>query len=92
MAIIHLGLPLFVSESAGMEANGDGPVNYDEWNKWISWMTKNKVSWVSWSVADKNETCSMLKKNASSEGPWTGDEMKETGIKTRELLIEMNAE
>lgn len=89
---IEKGLPLFVSESAGMEANGDGPVNYEEWEKWISWMTENMVSWVSWSIADKNETCSMLKANASSEGPWTADEMKETGIKTRELLIEMSTE
>jgi endoglucanase len=83
------GLPLFVSESAGMEANGDGPVAYEEWNSWIEWMVENKISWVSWSIADKDESCSMLKKNASSEGPWSEEEMKETGNKTRELLKEL---
>lgn len=80
------GLPLFVSESAGMAANGNGPINYDEWNLWIDWMKKNNISWVSWSIADKNETCSMLLPSASSLGVWKETDLKESGIKTRELL------
>jgi endoglucanase len=80
------GLPLFVSESAGMEASGNGPLDYDEWNKWIAWMEKNEISWVTWSVADKNETCSVLLPNASAEGGWKESDMKESGIKTRALL------
>lgn len=80
------GLPLFVSESAGMSANGDGPINYEEWNLWIDWMKKNKISWISWSVADKNETCSMLLPSAASTGSWKETDLKESGIKTRELL------
>jgi endoglucanase len=80
------GIPLFVSESAGMSASGNGPINYEEWNKWIDWMMANKISWVSWSVSDKNETCSMLNTSASSEGNWSEFDLKESGQKTRELL------
>jgi endoglucanase len=80
------GIPLFVSESAGMSSNGDGPIDYDEWHKWIDWMQENKISWVSWSIADKNETCSMLYPSASSEGNWKESDLKESGLKTRELL------
>ena len=40
------GLPLFISESAGMEASGDGPMNYEEWNKWIEWAEQRKISWI----------------------------------------------
>ncbi len=80
------GIPLFVSESAGMSANGDGPINYQEWNTWIDWMRKNQISWVSWSITDKNETCSMLYPGASSEGNWKDSDLKESGLKTRELL------
>ncbi len=80
------GIPIFVSESAGMEASGNGPINYDEWTKWINWMNKNQISWICWSIADKNETCSMLKESASSQGNWTEADMKESGIKTRELF------
>jgi len=80
------GIPLFVSESAGMEASGDGPIDYKEWDLWIGWMKKNQISWVTWSVADKNETCSMLNESASSTGNWAEKDLKESGIKTRELL------
>lgn len=51
----------------GMSANGDGPINYDAWHTWIDWMQSNNLSMVFWSIADKNETCSMLTKDASSQ-------------------------
>lgn len=80
------GLPIFVSESAGMNYDGDGPIDYDKWGQWIDWMKENKISWVTWSISDKNETCSMLKTSASSTGNWKESDLKESGIKTRELL------
>ncbi|MBN2215659.1 MAG: glycoside hydrolase family 5 protein [Bacteroidales bacterium] len=80
------GIPLYVSECAGMSANGDGPIDYEAWNTWIDWMDKNDIGWICWSVADKNETCSMLKKSAGSKGEWEEADLKESGIKTRELL------
>jgi endoglucanase len=83
---IDKNIPVFISESAGMAANGDGPINYEKWHKWIDFMKENKISWVSWSVADKDETCSMLKKSAADTSGWTAGELKESGIKTRELL------
>ncbi|MBL7112666.1 MAG: glycoside hydrolase family 5 protein [Bacteroidales bacterium] len=83
---LEKGVPLFVSESAGMEASGDGPIDYEEWHAWIDWMRENKISWVSWSITDKDETCSMLNTSASSDGNWKEGDLKESGIKTRELL------
>jgi len=80
------GLPLFVSESAAMKADGDGDLDYEEWQKWIDWMETNKVSWITWSIANKNETCSMLLPEAASEGNWQEHHLKESGQKTRELL------
>ena len=79
-------IPIFISESAGMEATGDGPINDDEWTKWITWAEANKISWITWSVADKNETCSVLYPSASSNGNWNDKDLKESGIKTRQLL------
>jgi len=76
---IQKGLPIFVSECAGMEATGDGPINHTEWAAWIEWMEKNSISWAAWSIADKDETCSMMKQTASSEGPWTENDLKEWG-------------
>lgn len=80
------GIPLFISESAGMEATGDGALNDAEWQRWIDWAEKNKISWITWSVSDKDETCSVLKKTAGSKGGWKEKDLKESGIKTRLLL------
>lgn len=79
-------IPLFVSESAGMSANGDGPINDVAWQAWRDWMEQRQISWIVWSVSDKNETCSMLYPTASSEGNWSAKDLKESGVKTRELL------
>lgn len=54
------GIPIFVSECAGMECTGDGPLDIEEWTRWVEWMEAHKISWVNWSISDKNETCSML--------------------------------
>ena len=84
------GLPLFISESAGMESSGDGPLNPEEWNKWIQWAEEKKVSWITWSVSDKNETCSVLLPTASSDGNWKDSDLKESGLKVREMLRNYN--
>jgi endoglucanase len=80
------GLPLFISESAGMEATGNGKINKEEWQKWIDWSERNKISWITWSVSDKNETCSVLQAGAASDGNWDEGDLKESGIMAREYL------
>lgn len=89
-AAISKGLPVFISESAGMEATGDGPLNLKAWQEYIDWMEVKKLSWVTWSVSDKDETCSVLKKSAKSEGKWKTEDLKESGIKAREYLRKYN--
>jgi endoglucanase len=88
---VSKGLPIFISESAGMESSGDGPINHDEWQKWIDWAETNKISWITWSVSDKKETCSVLLPSASSNGNWKEKDLNVSGIKSRELLRKYNA-
>jgi endoglucanase len=87
---LNKGLPIFISESAGMEATGNGPLNVPEWNEWINWAEKNKISWITWSVSDKDETCSVLLPTASSTGNWDTKDLKPSGLKTRELIRKHN--
>ena len=89
---IRNGLPIFISESAGMEATGDGPLDYKAWQEYIDWMEERKLSWITWSVSDKDETCSILQKSAKSEGKWKQKDLKESGIKVRELLRKYNSD
>ncbi len=85
-AAMHAGIPVFISESAGMEATGDGKLNDTEWQNYIDWMDTRKLSWITWSVSDKKETCSMLLPTASSDGNWKLSDLNESGIKTRDFL------
>lgn len=89
---IKSGLAIFVSESAGMEATGDGPLNVKAWKEYIDWMEERKISWITWSVSDKDETCSILNKSASSKGNWKDEDLKESGLKVREFLRKYNIE
>jgi endoglucanase len=89
---IKSGLPIFVSESAGMEATGDGPLNLIAWQEYIDWMETNKISWITWSVSSKVETCSFLKENASPNGNWKDADIQESGLIVREYLRKYNAE
>lgn len=83
---IAKGMPVFISESAGMDASGDGVLDLKEWKKYITWMSLKKLSWVTWSVSDKDESCSMLQKSASSDGKWKLTDLKQSGILTRNYL------
>lgn len=89
---IGKNIPIFISESAGMEATGNGALNHEEWQKWIDWAEKNQISWITWSVSSKDETCSVLKTNASPKGGWKEEDLKESGIKIRDLLKKYNKE
>lgn len=83
---LEKGLPVFVSECAGMAASGDGPLDYEEWQRWIEWMEANQISWIIWSISDKNESCSVLKKTASSKGEWKEKNLKVSGKEVRKII------
>ena len=90
-AAIAKGIPVFVSECAGMEATGDGPIDHAEWKAYLDWMEYRKLSWIVWSIADKNETCSMLLPEAESTGNWSLGSMKEWGKISRTAIITNNS-
>ena len=75
-AAMSKGIPVFVSECAGMECTGDGPIDEKAWNEYLQWMQDRKLSWCAWSVSDKVETCSMLIPGAKATGYWTEEELK----------------
>jgi endoglucanase len=83
-------IPIFVSECAGMEASGDGPVDQAEWETWLKWMNNNKISWAAWSLSDKNETCSMIKDTSSPVSGWKNSDLKEWGLTVKTQLQKEN--
>ena len=85
-AALAQGLPIFISECASCEASGDGPMSPEEWQAWNGWAAERNISMMTWSISDKVETCSMLTKEASSEGPWAGDVIKPWGKIVKDWL------
>lgn len=53
-------IPIFISEWGTSRADGNGGIYLDESLKWINYMNDNNLSWVNWSLADKNESSALL--------------------------------
>jgi endoglucanase len=86
-AAVDAGIPVFVSESSGSEASGQGQNNYTEWNAWLAFMDENQISWLNWSVSDKaGERCSTLEPGSNAAGGWTAAELTESGEHVRNVL------
>lgn len=84
---VNNGLPVFISECGGMTADGDGHLDPEQWKAWMQVADKHKVSWVAWSVHDKDEVCSFLKPAAASQGEkWRGEDLKPWAQLVRQYL------
>jgi endoglucanase len=84
---LQKGLPVFVSECAGMEADGDGVIDNISWLEWTTWMQTNSVSLVAWSIADKFETCSMIKNAAVPVTGWQDKDLTNWGKMVKDEII-----
>lgn len=79
------GAALFVTECGTSTASGDGGPYLTEMQTWIDWMAANKVSWINWNYADKNETSSALSPGACGISGWNNTSASGTFIKQKIL-------
>ena len=56
-------VPIFISEFGVSDASGNGGVYLDEADKWFEFINNNNLSYVNWSLADKNESSALLLPN-----------------------------
>ncbi len=56
-------IPIFISEFGVSDASGNGGVYLDEANNWFEFINNNNLSYVNWSLADKNESSALLLPN-----------------------------
>lgn len=89
-AAVKKGIPVFISESGATEASGDGKIDPESEEQWIEMCERLGISWVCWSISDKNESCSMLLPRATATGPWSDDVIKEYGKLVKGLLKKYN--
>ena len=79
-AAIQKGLPVFVSEFGISESSGNGRIDKNEANKWIQFLKKNKISYVCWSLCNKNESCSLLKSSCNRTGNFKKSDLSQAGL------------
>jgi endoglucanase len=86
---LQRGLPLFVSEWGFSEADGgrsSEKIFEQEALAWIYWMEKRGISWVNWSLSNKNEASAFLASSTKSLWGWTPDELSPSGRLIRQIL------
>ena len=60
------GISIFVSEFGVSDASGNGGVYLEEGKTWLNYLKNNNISFVNWSLANKDESSALLKPNTNT--------------------------
>jgi len=83
---INKGLPIIISEWGSVTYSGDGYFDIDSSIEWMKFAKRNGLSHLNWSVSDKDESASMLKPGAYSNGGWSTKDLTLSGQLTRAII------
>lgn len=75
---LDAGLAIFVSEW-GTSDVGTSSSNFSVAERWMRFMNERKLSWVNWSLGNKDESSSVLKPTAPMSGPWDDSDLTQSG-------------
>lgn len=84
-AALARGLALFVTEFGVVNADGNGPIDLPESEKWWAWDEAHHISWLDWSTGDKDESSATLKPG-TPPSHWSEDDLTESGKLLRARL------
>lgn len=84
-AAIARGAALFVTEWGTAGATGDGLYDPAETALWWDFLERNGISQANWSVADKDETTSILRPGTPAAG-WRDTQLSTSGLFVRQHL------
>lgn len=76
---LNNNLPVIISEFGISEASGNGNVDREEANRWMSIIDENNLGYICWNLSNKNETSSLLSSSTNKVSGWTYDELSEEG-------------
>lgn len=85
---IDKGLPLILSEWGSVTYSGDGKFDEASTRDWMKFAKTHGLSHLNWSVSDKNETASLFRPGADSEGGWTTQDLTPSGRLVRDIMRE----
>ena len=76
---IDNGIALMVTEWGTVNADGNGDVDYESVEKWISFMKENNLTHCNWSINDKEEGASSLIPGSNIKGNWKEEDLTNSG-------------
>lgn len=79
-AALNAGLPIFVSECSICDASGNGSIDYDSANTWLNLLNENSISYVAWSICNKNESSALLSSSCTKLSDWSDSDLSAAGL------------
>ncbi|MBQ7275780.1 MAG: glycoside hydrolase family 5 protein [Bacilli bacterium] len=86
---IKAKLPVFISEHGGMDADGDGEMNYNSLKKWYEVIDKYNLSFVAWNLSNTKGSASMFKTTTSTLDNFSDELLKEWGVYYKQRVREV---
>ena len=88
---VNAGIPIFVSEYGICDASGNGAIDETQADKWVDAMDTLGISYVAWSLSNKNETASLISSSCSKTSGFTESDLSDSGKWLYHMLTEKGA-
>lgn len=92
IAALDAGLPIFVSEYGICDASGNGAINKEQADRWVSVMDQYGISYVAWNLSNKGETSAIFKTGCSKVSGFAAEDLSDSGKWLYEILSGSGAE
>lgn len=85
---VAAGVPVFVSECGLCDASGNGGVDENSASQWFDLLKEENISFMAWSLCNKNETAALLKPDCTKLSGWTAEDLSQSGTLFRAAIQE----
>ena len=85
---VAAGVPVFVSECGLCDASGNGGVDENSASQWFDLLKEENISFIAWSLCNKNETAALIKPDCTKLSGWTAEELSQSGTLFRAAIQE----
>lgn len=83
---ISKNIPVFVSECGITDASGAGQIYEKEFRDWINYLNERKISWLFWSLSNKDEASSIFTPQYNNGVLDKNEYLSETGKVVKSIL------
>ena len=82
------GDPCLVSECGLCDASGSGGVDENSAREWFALLKENHVSFLAWSLCNKNETSALIKPDCAKLSGWAAEDLSQSGKLFRDAILD----